>query len=513
MVEPPVFALPGSPNSSRLRSFLLSLGIHAVVVALLIAGPSLRPVDRSASLPSRVVPSERKIIWYTRTVELPAVAPTEPAPQSAKPRLPEFHPRQNIAATVPKPESRRQLVLQAPPELRLTQDIPSPNVLIFNRPVVAPPKPRFQVKAPARAPLQRKALPEVEAPQLRTTPASTPLLPIPLEVPRPALPRFQAPQRHRILAPRQALDAAAAPKLALAAPKDEVLARIQPKVAVERPRFIPPQAKGPRRSAPAPPAPIVADEAPAVAVAPQQPSTVIVGLDPVPGLVAPPPGNRPAQFGAGPQANGDGAGTLTASANAEVRVPNLAIAPAAAAAAAPTVTRPPLPIDDRSKLRRELLSSVSARPRGSAFARPAHPGVPAGPEMILNGATVYSMNIDMPNITSYEGSWVLRFTELGGSSPDDMLSAPLPIRKIDPKYAQSAVAEGVEGRVLLYAVIRSDGRVDQVRLVQGIDERLDTSAMAAFSKWEFQPATKNGQPVDLEAVVQIPFKAGPRKKK
>jgi protein TonB len=104
----------------------------------------------------------------------------------------------------------------------------------------------------------------------------------------------------------------------------------------------------------------------------------------------------------------------------------------------------------------------------------------------------------------------VRFTEVGGSSPDDLLTAPVPLRKVDPKYNAAAAAEKVEGRVLLYAVIRRDGRVDQVRLVQGVDERLDTSAVEAFSKWQFQPGTKNGAPVDLEAVVQIPFRAGPR---
>jgi len=115
----------------------------------------------------------------------------------------------------------------------------------------------------------------------------------------------------------------------------------------------------------------------------------------------------------------------------------------------------------------------------------------------------------MPNITSYDGSWTLRFTELGGSSADDVLTSPAPLRKVDPKYVASAAAEGVEGKVLLHAVIRRDGRVEQARLVQGIDERLDASAVSAFSKWEFRPATKNGVPVDLEVVVQIPFRLRP----
>ena len=213
--------------------------------------------------------------------------------------------------------------------------------------------------------------------------------------------------------------------------------------------------------------------------------SVRVSLDPISGLILiplPPAGSRSAQFAAGP--NGDGASlspSLSASARAEIRVPNLAIS--AAAAAAPTLTRPPLAATDRSAFRKQLLASHPT-PRAA---------IGSGRDAILRGSTVYSLAIDMPNITSYEGSWIVRFTELGGSSPEDALTAPAAIRKVDPKYIAAAAAEGVQGKVLLYAVIRSDGRVDQIRLVQGIDERLDASAVAAFSKWEFQPATKNGR--------------------
>jgi hypothetical protein len=31
--------------------------------------------------------------------------------------------------------------------------------------------------------------------------------------------------------------------------------------------------------------------------------------------------------------------------------------------------------------------------------------------------------------------------------------------------------------------------------------------MAALERWKFKPGMKNGEPVDLEAVVQIPFRA------
>jgi len=63
----------------------------------------------------------------------------------------------------------------------------------------------------------------------------------------------------------------------------------------------------------------------------------------------------------------------------------------------------------------------------------------------------------------------------------------------------------VEGRVILYAVIHADGTVGEVRVLQSLDDRLDENAKKAIARWHFRPATKNGNPVDLEAVVQIPF--------
>jgi len=60
-------------------------------------------------------------------------------------------------------------------------------------------------------------------------------------------------------------------------------------------------------------------------------------------------------------------------------------------------------------------------------------------------------------------------------------------------------------RVILYAVIHADGTVGEVRVLQGIDDRLDENAKKAIARWHFRPATKNGSPIELEAVVQVPF--------
>jgi len=43
-------------------------------------------------------------------------------------------------------------------------------------------------------------------------------------------------------------------------------------------------------------------------------------------------------------------------------------------------------------------------------------------------------------------------------------------------------------------------------LVHGIDEQLDANAMEALSQWKFRPAARQGSPVELEAIVHIPFR-------
>src|SRR5438445_11704328 len=87
------------------------------------------------------------------------------------------------------------------------------------------------------------------------------------------------------------------------------------------------------------------------------------------------------------------------------------------------------------------------------------------------------------------------------------IAEPSPIRKVDPKYPPTLAAEHVEGEVILYAVIRRDGSVDRIQLVRSVDEQLDSNAMRALAQWKFRPAERNGEPVELETIVHIPFRA------
>src|SRR5580700_4062794 len=136
----------------------------------------------------------------------------------------------------------------------------------------------------------------------------------------------------------------------------------------------------------------------------------------------------------------------------------------------------------------------------------------------------YSLSLNMPNLNSAGGSWIIRFAALqkdsapaspssrvaandpsaDGSSQGD-LSAPVATRKVDPAYPLELMRQNVGGTVILYGVIHTDGTVGSVRVLRGIDDRLAQFATEAIAKWQFQPATRNGAPVDVEATFWIPF--------
>ena len=116
--------------------------------------------------------------------------------------------------------------------------------------------------------------------------------------------------------------------------------------------------------------------------------------------------------------------------------------------------------------------------------------VSAAPDPRFEGRTVYTVALQMPNVTSYSGSWILWYAErkpLPGEAPE--MSAPSALRKVDPLYDLSAVDDRVEGKVQLSAVIHTDGYVYGITVLRGVDPRLDNSAVAALRKWEFTPAS------------------------
>jgi TonB family protein len=152
-------------------------------------------------------------------------------------------------------------------------------------------------------------------------------------------------------------------------------------------------------------------------------------------------------------------------------------------------------------------------PTSHLTTRSVHPWHPDGESKlspaereIFGERKFYSLTLNMPNLNSAGGSWVIRFAALKQNADAGELSAPAATRKVDPAYPIELMRQNVAGTVTLYAVIHADGKIGSVRVLRGIDDRLDQYASEALAQWQFQPATRNGDPVDVEAVFRIPFR-------
>jgi len=263
-------------------------------------------------------------------------------------------------------------------------------------------------------------------------------------------------------------------------------------------------------------APAISVDAPAISGVPGpvgQTELAIVGLNPANTTDVPtPPGSRAAGFSAGPVQRPAG-GTGSVGGAALLGVPGLLVRGGANDAQSTLAAVNLMAPTSRENLiaAARTVTPVPALPPPPAPS-PMAPRVVEAPDPRLSGRVVYAVAIQMPNVTSYSGSWLVWFAEhepLPGAPPPEM-KAPLPVHKVDPKYIAAAAAERVEGKVRLFGVIRKDGRVDNIALIRHVDVRLDRSATEALGQWVFEPAQRNGRPVEVDAVFEIPFLLAPR---
>jgi TonB family protein len=78
--------------------------------------------------------------------------------------------------------------------------------------------------------------------------------------------------------------------------------------------------------------------------------------------------------------------------------------------------------------------------------------------------------------------------------------------KVEPVYPDLARKLRVEGTVTLGIVVNTDGRATNFRVVRPSGFGLDEKAIEAVGQWRFQPGTKDGQPVNVSAVVEVDFR-------
>ena len=83
----------------------------------------------------------------------------------------------------------------------------------------------------------------------------------------------------------------------------------------------------------------------------------------------------------------------------------------------------------------------------------------------------------------------------------------IPLNEVLPVYPDSARRRGIEGHVKLAFTITTDGRVENVRVIEASPANVfDREARRAAVRWRFAPRTENGQLVAREAVKVLQFR-------
>lgn len=72
---------------------------------------------------------------------------------------------------------------------------------------------------------------------------------------------------------------------------------------------------------------------------------------------------------------------------------------------------------------------------------------------------------------------------------------PRKINETPPQYTEEARKEGVQGLVILQALINEQGLVEDVEVVQRLPLGLTEAAIESLRQWTFEPATLDGEPV------------------
>jgi TonB family protein len=525
---------------SRIRQSFLG---HTLVV-LWVYWMTLLWLNRPQVLPQEL--PRTTIAHYQLSEYLPAVnahreKQAPPARERAQAPDPEYAAQEIVSVQVDH-TSMQQTIVHPNPNL-LTQDVPLPNIMAWTRIPAAP--------VSANRPLQNLPLeiPQIAAPAQPLIPRSHLTFPVPPQPDVVAPAASVAPARVVPAIPSSSPDVVPPASSVAAAHHGPVLPMSGPvviapaqlpaphsglQIAAQAPEVAPPAAvvasrrslstmlpeSAPQIIAPTPSAAArnlstmsLAGPTQAV-VPPSQPISgggtnstamgqlLVLNARPVApvGPLAVPEGNHRGEFAAGPAGRPDASARpeLAAGDSAANAHPGADSTPANIYVAAP----PGKVVGDSALVAASTASIPPVRARG-----PSRTPADRFDSEIFGLRRRYSVRLSMPNLNSAIGSWIMRFARLN-SEPghEEEISAPEPLRKVDPAYPASLMHDRIEGVVILYAVIHSDGSVADVRVLEGFEPRLDENARTALEQWRFRPGTRDGVPVDVEAVVHVPFR-------
>jgi TonB family protein len=469
------------------------------------------------------------VIYYTPSEYLPPLDTRRGNTEPARKAEPEYS-IQPIISLPPESDNRTQTIV-APPHVRLNHDVALPNIVATLDKAADPRMPIGPAPAVPASEMSR-VVPPMERPVIAPPPM----------VQAASRQRLDGPQP-LVIAPPPSMNTAPVRRVGDFNVGRSAVIAPAPQLSLNEQRALYPKSLSLNPQTPqviAPPPTVGASGG-----APSRRGMIALNLHPAIGAPPDPPaGNRRGNFASTPHGHrgasgapgtstGDAGGGTTAgngkSDGSETGKSALSSVPSglyvgkASAVASPVAGDPASNSTAKTVNPRLLANARSSRVLERAMQPEGESKLSQEERAVFGGRKFYSLSLNMPNLNSAGGSWVIRFaalkpdltffdshaaasSEASNEASSGDLSAPSATRKVDPAYPLELMRQNVGGTVILYAVIHADGTVGGVRVLRSVDDRLDQFASEAIAKWKFQPATKNGAPVDVEATFWIPFR-------
>jgi TonB family protein len=93
-----------------------------------------------------------------------------------------------------------------------------------------------------------------------------------------------------------------------------------------------------------------------------------------------------------------------------------------------------------------------------------------------------------------------------GSPRSIGFTAPEFLNRVKPEYTAEAERADISASVEANAVLRSNGEIGEIEILRWAGFGLDEAAEKAIRQLQFKPATRNGQPVSVRALIRYNFR-------
>jgi TonB family protein len=84
-------------------------------------------------------------------------------------------------------------------------------------------------------------------------------------------------------------------------------------------------------------------------------------------------------------------------------------------------------------------------------------------------------------------------------------AGPVLLYKVEPEFSEEARKAKLQGVVMLYAEVDTNGRLRNIRVTRGLGLGLEDKAIEAVRQWRFRPGSRDGKPVVEAATIEVNF--------